>query len=516
MKLSESGLVSLSELLKKLTALKAAYESNCRTVEEKIVAFILQYLTPTVTENDNNFSDDVIRGILDFIGQPSSLTVLCPQLAMQSFYQPCPNRLRDEIKGFMLTTLRDWIVIAEEADQFFIIDSQTPLAEFFNQTRDAVKKLRHYHMGVERLYQYNLQSVNRVGARHSINTDAVDEQFVRTVRTPASPAVSIPERTRVLSSEEYLLRSLTLMTDIASSLPGDDAIHMRVEKTSSLALSTTADNTVGIRFEVSPQKARLIEVQETQKTAPRYALSPQLHFRYNTYQAKLQGQYEAGKNATYASRRLAKYRAFYTLNCKKDHCTPADFYQVKCEHPELFAATFHSEALVLWQNGKAYLKEKLWEDSLQESENSTFCITDGALLSKLRAALLSFSHDMHFPADNLQQGVNQWITQREQIPRDILHRFDKKCAIKFIVSQSDKGELNPRDIALVERAFPELYFLQFNFGRTSQTKLLMQSVCAHLKEALWIMAGGEGPERLTEVRQQITHKKAHARFRSIN
>jgi len=516
MKLSESGLVSLSELLKKFTALKTSYEGNCRTVEGQTVAFIIQYLTPTVTESDHSFSDDVIRGILDFIGQPLSLTVLCPSLAMQSFYQPCPNRLRDEIKGVMLTTLRDWIIAVEEASQFFIIDTSTPLTESFNQTRDAIKKLRHYHMSVERLYQYNLQAANRVDARHNISTDAVDEQFVRAVRTPTSPPVPIPERTRVLSSEEYLLRSLTLMTDIASSLPDDESIHMRVEKTSSLVPSTTTDNTVGIRFEMSPQKARLVEVQETQQTAQRYALSPQLHFRYNTYQAKLQGQYEAGKNATYASRRLAKYRAFYTLNCKKDNCTPADFYQVKRDHPEIFAATFRSEALLLWQNGKAYLKEKLWEEALQASEGDTFCITDGVLLDKLRAALLNFSQAIHFPADQVQQGVPQWITQREQIPQNILHRFDKKCAIKFIVSQSDKGELNPRDIALVERAFPELYFLRFNFGRNCQTKLLMQSVCAHLKEALWIMAGGEGPERLTEVRQQITHKKAQARFGLIN
>jgi len=30
------------------------------------------------------------------------------------------------------------------------------------------------------------------------------------------------------------------------------------------------------------------------------------------------------------------------------------------------------------------------------------------------------------------------------------------------------------------------------------------------------MAGGEGPERLAEMKQQITHKKAQARFGSIN
>ena len=513
MRFNKSGLVLMVQLGEQLLHLKASYEYDTKIEEAKIIDFIVQGLFHADTLcNDAYDVEAVIKNILHFVSFPSSLTLLCPALLLQAFFKTLPVNLQGEVKGFILSRLKDWLGDMESAEALFAVETNPKLAQHMDELIAHVKKQRQFHKSAEKLYQYHLQAINQLAEPSVIDVSALDEAFIQTLQLPDSSTSSSKTKSQGLTGEVFLLSCLQKMADIAAKLPTNKQIKVHVEKPAAKA-GMPGSSVVDIKFEMMPLgQGYSVENDDNEPHEEKgFALTEPLYFTYNCYQAKLHREFQKDKHSRYAGRRFDKHQAFQSLLYKKENCTPADFYQAKATHPLLFDATLKSEALSLWMAGKDHIKACLWEQALQADASVTLCITHPDILKRLSDKLTVFSKLMPLPSKDLVD-LSVWKEQRSCIAPQSLPRYDKKCVLRYVGYQSERGELQPKDLDILKRIFVCFEVVSFSFIRSSETKSLVEDIQAHLKELLWVLAGGEGPSEQSQLKQLIVSKKAQARF----
>lgn len=128
----------------------------------------------------------------------------------------------------------------------------------------------------------------------------------------------------------------------------------------------------------------------------------------------------------------------------------------------------------------------------------TYKITDTNLISRMRSKLKSFDdvpdgyEYVKRESKNKKQENNQW-----------LWRLEKYSALHYLQTKHEETELTLIDFLHVKKMYPLFNVRFFPAFRGSVTEDIINEWEEHVREALWIDAGGEGPEPQHELRNKL-------------